>query len=131
VRDSTTRCPHCCNIDRASSEDPPGLLRGDNPPDTALARQNVGLFAQPEIREAIRGATGLFDDALDRVSEGLAKLGVALVLPNGADMNAKYANAIALVRDHGYSVQKAARTLGISAIRLCWSIGIGGNAMTP
>ncbi len=33
-------------------------------------------------------------------------------------MNAKYANAIALVRDHGYSVQKAARTLGISATHL-------------
>jgi hypothetical protein len=85
---------------------------------TALARQNVGLFAQPEIREAIRRATGLSDDALDRVSEGLAKLGVALILPNGADMAAKYANAIALVRDHGFSVQKAARTLGISATHL-------------
>jgi hypothetical protein len=90
----------------------------DSNPDTALARQNVGLFAQPEIREAIRGATGLSDNALDRVSEGLAKLGVALVLPNGADMNAKYANAIALVRDHGSSVQRAARTLGISATHL-------------
>jgi hypothetical protein len=90
----------------------------DSAPDTALARQNVGLFAQPEIREAIRGATGLSDDALDRVSEGLARLGVALILPNGADMNAKYANAIVLVRDHGYSVQKSARTLGISATHL-------------
>jgi hypothetical protein len=90
----------------------------DSNPDTALARQNVGLFAQPEIREAICGATGLSDDGLDRVAEGLAKLGVALVLPNGADMNAKYANAIALVRDHGYSVQKAARTLDISATHL-------------
>jgi hypothetical protein len=68
----------------------------ESSPETALARLNVGLFAEPEIRAAIRGATGLSDDALDRVSEGLAKLGVALVLPNGPDMNAKYANAIAL-----------------------------------
>ena len=90
----------------------------DSNPDTALARQNVGLFAQPQIREAIRGATGLSDEGLDRVSEGLAKLGVALVLPNGTDLHAKYANAIALVRDHGYSVQRAARTLGISATHL-------------
>jgi hypothetical protein len=61
----------------------------DSSPETALARQNVGLFAQPEIREAIRGAKGLSDDALDRVSEGLARLGVALILPNRADLHAK------------------------------------------
>ncbi len=86
--------------------------------DTALSRQNVGLFAKPEIREAIRGATGLSGEGLDRVSEGFAKLGVALLLPNGADLNAKYANAINLVRHHEYSVKRAAKTLGISATHL-------------
>ncbi len=35
---------------------------------TALAHRNVGLFAKPEIREAIRGATGLSGESLDRVS---------------------------------------------------------------
>ena len=85
---------------------------------TALAHRNVGLFAKPEIREAIRGATGLSGESLDRVSIGLAKLGVALLLPNGADLNAKYANAINLVRHHEYSVKRAAKTLGISAINL-------------
>jgi hypothetical protein len=101
----------------------------DCSPDDALARQNVDLFAQPEIREAIRGATELSDDALDRVSQGLAKLGVALILPNGADMNAKYANAIALVRDHVYSVRKAAHALGISATNLTRKLNaIGAKA---
>ena len=56
--------------------------------DATLVRQNVGLFAKPEIRNAIRGATGLSGDSLDRVSEGVAKLGVALILPNGADLHA-------------------------------------------
>ncbi len=35
---------------------------------TALAHRNVGLFAGPEIREAIRGATGLSGESLDRVA---------------------------------------------------------------
>ena len=85
---------------------------------TALAHRNVGLFAKPEIREAIRGATGLSGESLDRVSEGLARLGVALLLPNGADLHAKYANAINLVRHHEYSVKRAAKTLRISATHL-------------
>jgi hypothetical protein len=58
---------------------------------STLARQNVGLFAEPEIRETIRGATGLSGEGLDRVAEGLARLGVALILPNGADRQAKFA----------------------------------------
>ena len=86
--------------------------------DATLVRQNLGLFAKPEIRDAIRGATGLSGDSLDRVSEGLAKVGVALILPNGADLHAKYANAIGLVRDHDYSVKAAAKKLGISATHL-------------
>jgi len=84
-----------------SSAQQPAVENGE---DTALAHQNVGLFAKPEIREPIRGATGLSGASLDRVSEGLAKLGVALLLPNGADLHAKYANAINLVRHHEYSV---------------------------
>jgi hypothetical protein len=91
--------------------------RADSP-DTALARQNVGLIAKPEIREAIRGATGLSGESLDRVSEGFARLGVALLLPNGADLHAKYANAINLIRHHEYSVKRAAKTHGISATHL-------------
>ena len=73
------------------------------------------LGSRLEIRETIRGATGLSGESLDRVSIGLAKLGVALLLPNGAD---KYANAINLVRHHEYSVKRAAKTLGISATHL-------------
>ena len=45
-------------------------------------------------------------------------MGVALLLPNGADLHAKYANAISLVRHHEYSVKQAAKTLGISASHL-------------
>ena len=90
----------------------------DSNPDTALARQNVGLFAEPEIRGAIRGAAGLSGESLDRVSEGFARLGIALLLPNGADLHAKYAKAINLVRHHEYSVKRAAKTLGISATHL-------------
>jgi DNA-binding MarR family transcriptional regulator len=76
-------------------------------------------------------STVLSDDALDRVSEGLANLGVALILPNGADLQARYANAIALVRDHGYSVQKAARALGISATHLSRKLNAIGAKGDP
>ena len=85
---------------------------------TALARQNVGLFSESKIREAIRGATGLSGVGLDRIAEGLARLGVALILPNGGDRQAKFANAVALVRDHGFSINKAAREVGMSPTHL-------------
>ena len=97
---------------------------------TALARRNQGLFAQPGIREAIRGATGLSEDQADQVAAGLARIGVALLLPDSADMQGRYANAIALVRDHDYSIRKAARELGISASHLARkvdSIGASGD----
>jgi transposase-like protein len=96
--------------------------------DTALARRNLGLFATPAVRDAIQAATGLSDEQLDEVAAGLAQAGVALLLPHGSDLEAKYANAIMLVRDHGYSVSRAARELGISATHLNRKISrIGAN----
>lgn len=97
---------------------------------TALARPNVGIFSQPAIREAMRAATGLSEEQLDKLSEGLTSIGVGLILPNGIDTQAKYANAISLVRDHGYSANRAARELGISAthlVRRLNSIGTNGD----
>ena len=39
-----------------------------------------------KIRHAIQAATGLSEDQIDRVAEGLVSIGVGLVLPNGADI---------------------------------------------
>jgi AraC-like DNA-binding protein len=106
----------------------PPAPRSDRPNDTALARRNLGLFATPGVRDAIQAATGLSEAQLDDVAAGLAGAGVALLLPNGADLEAKYANAIMLVRDHGYSISRAARELGISATHLNRKISrIGAN----
>lgn len=101
----------------------------DVPAETsALARRNHGLFAAPELRDAIRGMTGLSEEGVDQVAEGLTRLGVGLVLPNGADMKAKNANAINLVRHHRYSVVRAAREVGISATHLTRKLNaIGSN----
>jgi hypothetical protein len=78
----------------------------------------------------MRAATGLSDEQIDKVSEGLASIGVGLILPNGIDTQAKYANAISLVRDHAYSANRAARELGISGthlVRRLNSIGTNGD----
>jgi hypothetical protein len=102
----------------------------DNDSDIALAHRESGLFGQPAIHEAMRVATGLSDEQIDKVSEGLASIGVGLILPNGIDTQAKYANAISLVRDHGYSANRAARELGISGthlVRRLNSIGTNGD----
>jgi molybdenum-dependent DNA-binding transcriptional regulator ModE len=97
-------------------------------PDTTLARRNLGLFATPAVRDAIQATTGLSEKQVDQVAAGLSQAGVALLLPHGADLEAKYANAIMLVRDHGYSISRAARELGISATHLNRKISrIGAN----
>lgn len=85
---------------------------------TSVTRSKIGVPVPPAIRSAVQTATGLSEDRLDAVVEALARLGVGLVLPNGADIQAKYANAIALVRDHDFSITRAAREVGISATHL-------------
>jgi molybdenum-dependent DNA-binding transcriptional regulator ModE len=80
------------------------------------------------VRDAIQATTGLSEKQVDQVAAGLSQAGVALLLPHGADLEAKYANAIMLVRDHGYSISRAARELGISATHLNRKISrIGAN----
>jgi hypothetical protein len=52
---------------------------------------------------------------------------VAQILPNGADLHAKYANGVALVRDHDYSVCRAAKRLGISPTHLTRKLNAIGS----
>ena len=86
--------------------------------EAAISVGNAGLFDHPEIRAVLEAAAGFTAENLEQAVAALTRMGVGLILPNGADKKAKYANAIALVRNHGFSITRAARELGISATHL-------------
>jgi len=90
----------------------------DHTNSSALPHHTGKPSASPDARESIRNVTGLSEAEGDHVADGLTETGVGLVVPNGTDTHARYADAISLVQDRGFGVVQAAREVGVNASHL-------------